>query len=75
MIMIVSQQSSMVTQLSLNLTPKQQLTKLPKLDERLLIAGHYLMIVNNYKIRIILNDILNPEHPIVIIQVKSWPKD
>ena len=64
MIAIIFQQSSIMTQLSLN--PKQQLSKFPKLDERPLVTIYYLMIVNNYKRILILNDKLSPEYPIVI---------
>ena len=37
-----------------------------KIYERPLIPGLYLMLVNNCKIIMILNDSLNPAHPVVI---------
>ena len=58
-------------QLSLNLTPKKLLIKLPKPDERHLICDLYLLIVNNHKKITILDDSLNPAHPFVIAQTKS----
>ena len=73
MIAIVSPQSSMMTQLSLN--SKQQLSKLPKTDERPLIPGIHLIMANIYKIIIIANDVLNPVHPIVVAQAKPQSKD
>ena len=75
MIATVSHQSSIVIQLSFNLSPKQKLSKLPKTDEIPLIPGLYLMIVNKYKGIIIPNDILSPEHPIVVAQAKTQPKN
>ena len=72
---IVSQQYSIVTQLSLKLTHKQGSSKLPKPDERSFIPDLYLMIVNNYRIIIILNDTFNPANPIVIEQAKTQPKN
>ena len=75
MITIVSQKSSIVTQLSLNLTPKQRSSKVAKPNERPLIPGLDLIIVNNYKVIIILNDILSPAHPIEVAQAKARPKD
>ena len=62
-----------MTQLSLN--PKQQLSKLPKTDERPLIPGIHLIMANIYKIIIIANNILNPVHPIVVAQAKPQAKD
>ena len=43
--------------------------------ERPFIPGLYLIIVNNYKGIIVLNDILNPAHPIVVAQAKPQPKN
>ena len=75
MIAIVSQQFSIMTQLSFNLIPKQQLSKLPKPDERPLFPGLYLIIVNNYKTIIVPNNSLNPAYPIAVAQAKPQPKD
>ena len=75
MIAIVSQQISIVTQLSFNLTPKQQLSQLPKPYERPLTPGLYLIIVNNYKTIIIPNDSSDPAHPILVAQAKPQPKE
>ena len=75
MIAIVSQQFSIMTQLSFNLSPKQQSSKLPKPDERPLFPGLYLIIVNNYKTIIVPNNSLNPAHPIAVAQAKPQPKD
>ena len=75
MIEMVPQQFNTMTQLSLNLIPKQQLTKLLKPDERPLIPGFYLTIVNNYKRITVPNYSLNPAHPIVLVQAKPQPKD
>ena len=66
MIAIVSQHFSITTQLSFSLSPKQRLSKLPKLDERPLFLGLYLIIVNSIKTIIIPNSSLNPAHPIVV---------
>ena len=43
--------------------------------KRYLIAGLYLMIVNNYKGITIPNDSLNLAHPIVVAQAKPQVKD
>ena len=75
MIAIVSQQFSIMTQLSFNLSPKQQLSKVPKPDERPLFPGLYLIIVYNYKTITVLNNSLNPVYPIAVAQVKPQPKD
>ena len=75
MIAVVSQKFSIVTQLSFNLIPKQQSSKSPKPDEKPLFPGLYLIIVNNYKRIIVLNDSLNPAQPIVVAQAKPQPKD
>ena len=75
MIAIVSQQFSIATQLSFNLSPKQQSSRLPKPDERPLFPGLYLIIVNNYKAIIVPNHSLNPAHPIAVVQAKTQPKD
>ena len=71
----MSKQINIVTQLSLNLTFKWLLSKLLKPDEKSLIPGLYLIIVNNFKTIIILNGSLNPAHPIVVAQAKPQPKD
>ena len=75
MIAIVSQQFSIATQLSFNLSPKQQLSKLPKPDERPLFPGLYLTIIYNYKTIIVSINSLNPAHPIAVAQAKPQPKD
>ena len=75
MIEIASQHFSIATQLSFNLNPKQQLSKLPKPDERPLFSGFYLIIVNIYRRIMIPNDSLNPAYPIIVAQVKPQPKD
>ena len=75
MIAIVSQEFSIVTQLSFNLSPKHQSSKLPKPDERPLFPGLYLTIVYNYKIITVPNNSLNPAHPIAVAQAKPQPKD
>ena len=75
MIAIVSQQFSIVTQLSFNLSPKQKSSKLLKPDEKPLFPGFYLIIVNNYKAIIVPNHSLNPIHPIVVVQARPQPKD
>ena len=75
MISIVSQQFSITTQVSFNLSPKQQSSKLPKPDERPLLPGFYLTIVYNYKTIIVPNSSLNPAHPIAVAQAKPQPKD
>ena len=46
-----------------------------KANERPLFPCLYLIIVNNYRRIMILNDSLNPTHPIVVAQVKVQPKD
>ena len=75
MIAMLSQQFSIVTQLSFNLSPKQQWSKLPKPVERPLFPGLYLIIVNNYKAKFVSNHSMNPEYPIAVVQVKPQPKD
>ena len=75
MISIVSQQLSIMTQLSFNLSPKKQSNKLPKPDERPLFPGLYLTIVYNYKTIAVPNNSLNPAHPIAVAQAKPQPKD
>ena len=75
MIAIVCQQFSIMTQLSFSLAFKQQLSKFLRPNEKPLIPGLYLIIVNNYKIIIIPKDSLNPEHPIVVAQAKPQLKD
>ena len=70
MIAIVSQQFSITTQLSFDLTPKQLSSKLLKPDERPLDPGLYLIIVNNYKTIIASNNSLSPEYPIAVAQMK-----
>ena len=75
MIAIVSQQFSIATLLSFNLSPKQQSSKLPKPDERPLFPGFYLTIVFNYKTIAVPDSSLNPAHPIAVAQAKPQPKD
>ena len=75
MIAIVSQQFSIVTQLSFNLTPKQWSSELPKPDEKPLIADLFLMIVSNYRTISIPNNSLSLVYPIVVAKAKPQPKD
>ena len=75
MIMIVSQHFSIITQLSFNLTPKQQLSKLPKRDKKYLFPGLCLIVVNNSKTIFIPKNSLNPAYPIVVAQAKLQLKD
>ena len=58
MIAIAFQQSSIVNQLSLNLTPKKRLSNLSIPDKRPLIPGFYLVLFNNDKKTIAPNDSL-----------------
>ena len=72
---IASQQSSTVTQLCFNLTPKQHSSMHPEPDERPLIPGLIIIIINNYKRIIIPNDSLKQAHPIVVAQAELQPKN
>ena len=65
----------MVTKSSLNLTPKQKLSKLLKPDEIPIILGFYIMIVNNFKTIAKLNGSLNSKYPIVIAKIQLQPKN
>ena len=66
MIAIVFQQFSIVTQISFNLSPKQQSSKLPKPDQRPLFPDFILTIVYNYETIIVPNSSLNPAYLIAV---------